>query len=72
MNKFKAELDELINREPFTPFVVTSNDGFAQAVPSPKRVLVGQRTLVVTDEQGFLRHFPFMGIAHISEARTSF
>lgn len=68
MNKFKKELEELIDRDPFVPFVVTSNDGFAMAVPSPKRALVGRAMLVVTDEHGFLRHFPFGGIAHISEA----
>ena len=69
MNKLKEELEEWVNREPFTPFVVTANDGFAIAVSNPKRVLLGLRILAVTDERtGQLFHFPFSGIAHISEA----
>ena len=59
------------NAQPFVPFVVTSNDGFAIAVGSPKRALVGLRMLVVTDESGRLCHLPFAGIAHISEAKAA-
>jgi hypothetical protein len=71
MNKLKQELEELLNKEPFTPFVVTSNDGFAIPVSTPKRALVGLRMLVVSDESGRLFHFPFTGIAHISEAQAA-
>lgn len=67
MDAFRDELIELLEKG--VPFVVTSTDGFAQAVPSPKRALVGRRMLVVTDEQGYLRHFPFTGIAHLSEGQ---
>lgn len=63
----KEDLDELLSAERFSPFVVTSNDGFAISVSSPKRALVGRRMLVVTDEVGNLYHFPFTGIAHLSE-----
>ena len=69
MNKLKQEIQELLDREPFTPFVITGTDGFAIAVSHPKRVLVGLRMLAVTDEETErLFHFPFSGIAHISEA----
>jgi hypothetical protein len=71
VDKLKLELEELLNAEPFTPFVVTSADGFAIAVNSPKRALVGLRMLVVSDENGRLYHFPFTGIAHISEAKAA-
>lgn len=71
MEDFRKELEELVNADPFVPFVVTSNDGFALPVNSPKRVLVGLRMLVVTDESGRLYHFPFTGIAHISEAEAA-
>jgi hypothetical protein len=68
VDKLREELEDLQNTEPFQPFVVTSNDGFAVPVRSPKRMLVGLRMLVVTEENGVLHHFPFTGIAHISEA----
>lgn len=71
MEEIRKELEELVNADPFMPFVVTSNDGFAIAVKTPKRVLVGLRMLVVTDETGRLYHFPFTGIAHISEAAAA-
>jgi hypothetical protein len=63
----RKELEELLTDERFSPFVVTSNDGFAIVVTSPKRALVGQRMLVVSDDEGNLYHFPFTGIVHISE-----
>jgi hypothetical protein len=68
MNKLKLELEDLLTKEPFVPFVLTSADGFAIAVSTPKRALVGLRMLVITDESGRLYHFPFTGIAHISES----
>ena len=40
----RRELEDLVNAEPFVPFVVTSNDGFAIAVGSAKRALVGLRS----------------------------
>ena len=63
----KKDLEELLSAERFSPFVVTSNDGFSIAVDTPKRCLVGARMLVVSDPEGNLYHFPFTGIAHISE-----
>jgi hypothetical protein len=68
MDNLKLELDDLLNKEPFVPFIVTSADGFSIAVESPKRMLLGLRMLAVTDKSGRLYHFPFTGIAHISEA----
>jgi hypothetical protein len=65
---FKNELQELADVEPFQPFVVTANTGFAIAVRSPKRMLVSRSMLVVTEESGRLHHFPFTGIAHITQA----
>lgn len=71
MEDFRQELKDLLDAAPFVPFVVTSNDGFAIAVNSPKRALVGLRTLVVSEEGGRLFYFPFTGIAHISEAEAA-
>jgi hypothetical protein len=44
MEDLRRELEDLVNAEPFVPFVVTSNDGFAIAVGSAKRALVGLRS----------------------------
>ena len=63
----RQDLEELLSAERFSPFVITSNDGFSIAVESPKRCLLGARMLVVSDKDGNLYHFPFTGIAHISE-----
>jgi len=63
----KKDLEELLSAERFSPFVVTSNDGFSIAVDTPKRCLVGARMLIVSDSEGNFYHFPFTGIAHISE-----
>ena len=71
MEDLRRELEDLVNAQPFVPFVVTSNDDFAIDVSSSKRALVGLRMLVVTDESGRLCHFPFTGIAHISEAKAA-
>ncbi len=71
MEDFRQELKDLLDAEPFVPFVVTSTDGFAIPVHTSKRALVGLRMLVVSDEEGRLYHFPFTGIAHISEAEAA-
>jgi hypothetical protein len=71
MEDLRRELEDLVNAQSFVPFVVTSNDGFAIAVGSPKRALVGLRMLVVTGESGRLYRLPFAGIAHISEAKAA-
>lgn len=63
----RKDLEELLSPERFSPFVITANDGFSIAVDSPSRCLLGARMLVVSDAEGNLFHFPFIGIAHISE-----
>ena len=44
MEDLRRELEDLVNAEPFVPFVVTSDDGFAIAVGSANRALVGLRS----------------------------
>ena len=68
MNKLRDELQDFLSVEPFVPFVVTTNSGFAFRVWDAKHALVGLYMLVASDKFGRLYHFPFTGIAHISEA----
>ena len=65
----RKDLEELLSADRFSPFVVTSNDGFSIAVDSPRRCLVGARMLVVSDQEGNFYHFPFTGIAQLSEPK---
>jgi len=67
MKNFKEDLVELLDEHRFAPFVITSHDGFAIAVETPRKTLLGNRMLVVLDSKGAIFHFPFTSIAHISE-----
>ena len=53
----------------FEPFVITTADGFAIAVDSPKRILLGQRTFAVTDTNRRMYTIPYRQVAHLSEAQ---
>jgi hypothetical protein len=35
------ELDELLNRQPFSPFVITTDDGDSISISNPRKALVG-------------------------------
>jgi hypothetical protein len=68
----QEELEQRINVNPelFEPFVITTVDGFAIAVGSPKHVLLGQRVFSVVDTNR--RHYtiPYRQVAHLSEAQA--
>ena len=65
------ELESLLTAEPFTAFVVTTNDGYSIPIPSANRALLGVQMLVVTDDSGYLHHLPLRGISRISEYNPS-
>ena len=49
----KEHLDELLDKERFELFVITTHDGFSIAVETPKRTLTGKRMVVITDGETF-------------------
>ena len=59
-----SEMEELLRDETFTPFVLTTNDGFSLPIASPRQTLVGIGMLVVKYE-GRLYHVPLGAISHI-------
>lgn len=62
----KSEMEEMLNPETFSPFVLTTKDGFALAISDPRNTLVGLGMLVIKHD-GRLYHVPFNAIAHIVE-----
>ena len=66
-----ADLEELLARHTFTPFVVTLNDGpdyTALAVTEPRKALVANSMLVLVGADKKLYHIPFRCILHITIA----
>jgi hypothetical protein len=62
------ELEQFLDERTFSPFVLTTVDGFALPVHDPRKTLLGLSMLVVKHSDGRLYHIPFRAIAHISEA----
>ena len=67
----REDLAELVAEGRFSPFVITTFDGFALAIGPEERkhLLVGARMLVNMDAQGNIIHIPYQSIAHIQEAK---
>ena len=67
----QADFAELLSEERFSPFTITTFDGFAVAIglEERKHILVGARMLALLDSQGGLIHIPYRSIAHIQEAK---
>jgi hypothetical protein len=63
----KEEVESLLQPETFTPFVLTTKNGFSFAVKDPHRVLVGLSMLTVKLDNGRLHHVPFGAIDHVDE-----
>jgi hypothetical protein len=65
------DLTELLAEECFSPFVITTFDGFSLAVGPEERkhLLAAARMVVMMDSEGNLIHIPYRSIAHIQEAR---
>jgi len=64
------ELESFLDERTFTPFVITTVDGFALPVRDPHKTLVGLSLLIVKHTDGRIYHIPLRAIAHISETGT--
>jgi hypothetical protein len=62
----KDELEEMLRSDTFSPFVLTTKDGFALPVSDPRNTLVGIGMLVIK-HQDRIHHIPFNAIAHITQ-----
>jgi hypothetical protein len=65
----KQDLAELLAEGRFSPFVITTHDGFALAIGPEQRqhLVIGNRMMVTLDSEGNLIHIPYSSIAHIQE-----
>ena len=61
-----SKLDELLGRQPFLPFVITTEDGDSISIANPRKA-VGNQMVVIADDGGRLHHIPFATITHIGE-----
>ena len=64
-----TDFNELLNEERFTPFVITTHDGFSVAIGHEQRrhILVGKRVVALLDAAGGIIHIPYRSIAHVQE-----
>lgn len=60
-------LDELLGRQPFSPFVIATEDGDSISISNPRKALVGNHMLVIADDGGRLHHIPFASITYIGK-----
>ena len=67
----KQDLEELLADGRFSPFVISTHDGFSLAIgPEERRqILLGARMLVVMDAAGSFYHIPYSSISHIEEGK---
>jgi hypothetical protein len=67
----QTDFAELLTDDRFTPFVITTVDGFSLAIglEERKHVLVGARMLITLDTEGNAIHIPYRSIAHIQEPK---
>jgi hypothetical protein len=65
----RIDFEELLAPARFSPFVLTTHDGFSIAIGPEQRehILVAARMLVIMDSAGDLVHIPYASIAHIHE-----
>lgn len=65
----RTDLAELLEEGRFSPFVLTTFDGFSLAVGPEERkhMLVGARMLITLDAEGNAIHIPYASIAHLRE-----
>lgn len=62
----RDELEEMLRADTFSPFVVTTKDGFALPVSNPHNTLLGIGMLVVLHDRR-IHHIPLNSIAHITQ-----
>jgi hypothetical protein len=62
----QQELTNLLRAEPFTPFVIFTRDGEAQAVTNVERLSAGRNVCAYVDKQGYISLIPYTAIDRIS------
>ena len=64
-------LTELLAEERFSPFTITTTDGFSVAIGQEQRkhLLAAARMVVIMDAEGNVIHIPYRSIAHIQEVK---
>ncbi len=69
----QTDLAELLTDDRFSPFVITTVDGFSLAIGPQERnhILVGARMLITLDAEGNAIHIPYRSIAHIQEPKKT-
>lgn len=67
----QTEFAELLADNRFSPFIVTTADGYSLAIgyKERKHMVVGKRMFVTLDVQGDIVHIPYQAIAHIQEPK---
>jgi hypothetical protein len=67
----KQDLEELLADGRFSPFVISTHDGFSLAIAPEERrhILLGARMLVMMDSAGSFYHIPYSSISHIEEGK---
>jgi hypothetical protein len=65
----KTELEEMLDEHRFSPFVLTTVDGFSIAIDNPRKTLVGARLIIVMDKDGRFYHIPYGSIAHLTDPK---
>jgi hypothetical protein len=67
----REDLAELVAEGRFSPFVITTFDGFSLAIGPEERkhLLVAARMVVSMDSAGNIIHIPYSSIAHIQEPK---
>jgi hypothetical protein len=65
----QTDLNELLEEGRFSPFVITTFDGFSLAIGEQERkhMLVAARMLITLDAEGNAIHIPYRSIAHIQQ-----
>lgn len=62
----REEIEQILDPRTFSPFVLTTKDGFALSVTDSRDALVGLAMIVIKHD-GKLYLVPFHAIAHVSE-----
>lgn len=70
MKRTVADLEQMLERATFTPFVVTIKDqtGTVLAVTDPRKALIANSMLVMVGADKKLYHIPFKSILYITMA----
>jgi|HubBroStandDraft_2_1064218.scaffolds.fasta_scaffold880904_1 hypothetical protein len=63
----RNDLEQMLDPRLFSPFVLTTVDGFALPITDARQTLLGLSILVIKHSDGRIYQIPFSAIAHTSE-----